>query len=161
MFSEFTYFVLRYRHKIHLCVLLRKLTALFSATQLRCLTKFQMCNILLANTATSFHVAKINAFSWTVCSLPEFPLWSSACLKIRLTGSFLGIHKTDLKLFQIEILWGLYHLCRSVVLKMQMCQTVLQDYKCISETLIHSLTNICSARGFLSHLVPTHFIYFM
>lgn len=48
MFSEFTYFVLRCRHKIHLCVLLCKLTALFSATQLRYLTKFQMCNILLA-----------------------------------------------------------------------------------------------------------------
>lgn len=48
MFSEFTYFVQRCRHRIHLCVLLCKLSALFYATQLRYLTKFQMCNILLA-----------------------------------------------------------------------------------------------------------------
>lgn len=48
MFSEFTYFVQRCRHRIHLCVLLCKLTALFYAAQLRYLTKFQMCNILLA-----------------------------------------------------------------------------------------------------------------
>lgn len=48
MFSEFTYFVLGCRHKIHLCVLLCKLTALFSATQLRYLTELQMCNVLLA-----------------------------------------------------------------------------------------------------------------
>lgn len=48
MFSEFAYFVQRCRHRIHLCVLLCKLTALFYAAQLRYLTKFQMCNILLA-----------------------------------------------------------------------------------------------------------------